>query len=1097
MNMFGNGKASIWSTQIHEFGSTSVGVRAMFELIISLMKMFLFAIVFAIPASFIYLQGSGSEYVWDFTGFSGISAANSGLAESTTVQTFVNGNGTETIEQTTNAANIQFGSLVGFTARQASELVSAFDWISSVCMFLYLIYIRHSLLKIAKEVHLETAQASSYTVELGVGLPNDVTEKELIDHFNRLYALNQIDCKGRKKVKKVTLYHERAKHEAAFQKKNHNKTNTTNFTVSAATTNDGTINASTSTVPAVTLYNAQGQKWEINVDEKSIEHPLNVDFGEDETPITNLTHQIKPDETYLGGWVADVVLIRDEGDIIRHYQHLAKLDSQVRHQRACVKRVSPGTAYEKGPDEKKAEKLMNKLMKLEFQQQQGLLLFQDPGPGTLPVIKAFVTFNHEESYQRCVNDYDEAWRRARCCPCCPGHRSLRFRYTNILKVTPAPEPSDILHENQGEYVHQCAHRWRYWSSLLVVVAVLFMSLGLIFTIHIVGGMQTESSSESTEQLCGSSLPKALSTSIPVTTAFQYMRGDEAQDTICQQKINALDAKYLTIQGRSISSYNISVCTSSYHSCTLDERISNQQLCPCFRPNPTDDNHVYCTKIDKNGIESTSITKSKDLAVCYCIQKLNKLNQEYNSAIAISKLDESDSDVCSNWLNSEATAAGWKAAASFVIAIVNGLLGVTIAAKSKSSRPNSISMQNSEIFIIYFIAQFFNSVLLTIFINAEIVIPGIEPWGDHADFTRAWFTSAGASLTSTMVLLAFSSHLYPIFKCLKFLSKRKKLLKKASKFVSQSELNEKCIGPDYHLEYRLTGVMIPVSTAILFGTFLPMLYLVALFALIIIFWVDKSLIVKYHKRPPNLDASIPVYATDALIGMVLLRIALSSWIFGIESIFVSEGSQLEIQGYTPDLLGRFGKRTAMPHLILLIFIIALLISRRILQFTLGSVLETLEYWLIPADCCGRDPLKRNQEEHDTHKPPFSEIFGTIIKPLTMGWGRTSAQAITHKVPERHMALKGWCHVCVMGVGYGGRGTMAPCTNPHCTEWHKRQKMWLSDGVVQGIPHKKGDYARTWEVIRVHSLHSYRIQNNERYVHVNHLRDEERFVDDEEN
>ena len=74
------------------------------------------------------------------------------------------------------AANIQFGSLVGFTARQASELVSAFDWISSVCMFLYLIYIRHSLLKIAKEVHLETAQASSYTVELGVGLPNDVTQ---------------------------------------------------------------------------------------------------------------------------------------------------------------------------------------------------------------------------------------------------------------------------------------------------------------------------------------------------------------------------------------------------------------------------------------------------------------------------------------------------------------------------------------------------------------------------------------------------------------------------------------------------------------------------------------------------------------------------------------------------------------------------------------------------------------------------------------------------------------------------------------------------------------------------------------------------------
>ena len=70
---------------------------------------------------------------------------------------------------------------------------------------------------------------------------------------------------------------------------------------------------------------------------------------------------------------------------------------------------------------------------------------------------------------------------------------------------------------------------------------------------------------------------------------------------------------------------------------------------------------------------------------------------------------------------------------------------------------------------------------------------------------------------------------------------------------------------------------------------------------------------------------------------------------------------------------------------------------------------------------------------------------------------------------------------------------PCVDPHCTEWHYRRKRWLNNGVVRGLTHSIGDFAKTWEVIRVNSLHSYRIQNNENYIHVMHLRNEDRFVE----
>jgi len=154
--------------------------------------------------------------------------------------------------------------------------------------------------------------------------------------------------------------------------------------------------------------------------------------------VDNVDHN--NDEKYLQSWIADVVLIRDEGDIIRHYQHLEVLDTKVRHQRALVKKVSPGTACEKGPDRQKAEKYMNHLIKLEFQQQQGLLSFKDPGPNTLPVVKAFVTFNNIESFERCVADYDAMWRRAVCCPCAPATKCYDCGTKILLKSHPHRNP---------------------------------------------------------------------------------------------------------------------------------------------------------------------------------------------------------------------------------------------------------------------------------------------------------------------------------------------------------------------------------------------------------------------------------------------------------------------------------------------------------------------------------------------------------------------------------------------------------------------------------------------------------------------------------
>ena len=811
--------------------------------------------------------------------------------------------------------------------------------------------------------------------------------------------------------------------------------------------------------------------------------------------VTNVNHN--GESKYLNSYIADVVLIRDEGNIIRHYQHLERLDTKVRHQRALVKRVSPGTSYQDGPNETKAAKHMKKLIQLEFQQQQGLLGFVDPGPNKLPVVKAFVTFNNIESFQRCVQDYDEMWRRHLCCPCCSSHQTLRLRYKHLVKVTPAPEPSDVLYENQGEYIHACAHRWRFWSSLLVVGVVLLCSLLLILSTYVIkADILPASSSGGTEQLCSADLPQSMTstllTSTPTVEYFNYARGTPEQDTQCQQKIKTLSAKYIVVTSDNsknsefliANKYNMSKCTATFHSCTLD--VLDQRMCPCALPDSTE----KCAHIDSSQPGSSSTppadlltTKNGDLAVCYCIQKLNRLTVKYegNSASALSSLMETDTDICSVWLESNAIGAGWSMAASLVIAVVNVILGHTIDKKSSTARPSSVSAKETQIFLIYFVAQLFNSVALTVFVNAEIVIWTFQSIGDHSDFSRAWFASAGSALTTTMLILSIYPHLAPMLKCCRFSHKRTANLKAPARTnVSQSELNAKCIGPTFALEYRLTEVLIPVTTALLFGTFLPLLYPIALFAVLLGFLVNKTLILKYHKRPPSTDASIPVFATDVLIITTLLRIALSCWIFGIESMFVSDGAQDELVAqHASGFFERIGKSTTLPHVFLLFFLVSVLIARRVWSFTLGSVLETLAYWLMPAHCCGQDALTRNATA--STKPPFTSTFGTIIPPVE------NNKFMQHQPPSIVMRNRGWCHVCEQSTN---------CLDVHCPEWHYRRKRWLSKGVVQGLQHTHGQLLQTWEVIRETGNPSYRMVANEKYIHVVHLRNEERFGDENE-
>lgn len=332
--------------------------------------------------------------------------------------------------------------------------------------------------------------------------------------------------------------------------------------------------------------------------------------------------------------------------------------------------------------------------------------------------------------------------------------------------------------------------------------------------------------------------------------------------------------------------------------------------------------------------------------------------------------------------------------------------------------------------------------------------------------------------------------------------------------------------------------------------MPMLYLIALITVLLTYWVDKCLIVKYHSRPPAVSAAIPILATDALLISAVIRLAISTWIFGIDTLFVSSAVSSynvvsdDASGDSTSLFAkaqtRVQKSASLPHFLVLVAIIACFVVYHVLKATFKQFLSSILFLVCPRDCCGHNPerylqtkkkrisvsgnslstsgeygktavndaratkgsnlsaeMKEKPDPIIGRLPPFTEPFATMVKPTFRrqnprgskrggstadGGSSKSLKPITHKIVSKKMRARGWDHTCCRS------DFSRPCEDPYCNEVHQRTRKWMSDGEVQGVRHQKGEFCRTWEVIRLNQHYSYRIELNEDYSHVLHLRQE---------
>jgi hypothetical protein len=190
----------------------------------------------------------------------------------------------------------------------------------------------------------------------------------------------------------------------------------------------------------------------------------------------------------VGGWVADVTLCLHNGRAIQHFQSQVSLRNKIQDLQDNIRKYSKGTKFKGGEDKAKVKKLKNKLKTLVNRvanKFQPILI--EPAPDSArqfdadldeqsKICGAFVTFEHQESLRRCLQDYanyNSYMTRSRM------PEPLKFQ-GHCISVRRAPEPSTIMWENlertRGE---KCCRRS---ITSFITLCLLLLSLTAISAI---------------------------------------------------------------------------------------------------------------------------------------------------------------------------------------------------------------------------------------------------------------------------------------------------------------------------------------------------------------------------------------------------------------------------------------------------------------------------------------------------------------------------------------------------------------------------------------------------------------------------------------
>ncbi|TMW61304.1 hypothetical protein Poli38472_013767 [Pythium oligandrum] len=701
---------------------------------------------------------------------------------------------------------------------------------------------------------------------------------------------------------------------------------------------------------------------------------------------------------------------------------------------------------------------------------------------------AFVVFNNLESRRRCLHDYRHSthWLPHKYQP-----RELRFRDGKFrLKVTAAPEPSNILWENL-----EVTDRGRFYRRSLTIFITFLL---LIASAAVISGAQSAQQQFKSKMppagLCERSLPMVFHGGSQYTKETWSLKWYE--DKSCTKASDYYIAytngivNPLSISNPAVPKDPNNPPTRCTDPCVSERDDESCSTMPCFDQD----------LVDAGGECETY--QASHMLYCYCTQQLTESIDEHG-IVNGAKVVWNKIIPCRGFIKDYLKKNGFIVIAAAVVVIVNFILNAILRAMADFERHSSESGKATAIALKMFLAQFLNTAIIVLLVNASLGVEGVPVIGDllkgkYRDFERDWYPSVGMGITTTMLINVFVPQIIlclqmfviaPLTRCLTRRSIR-----------TQEQMNKLYAGPTFDISVRYPMVLNSLFVTMVFCGGSPILLFIAAFTAAGTYWFDKLSLIHLYSVKTAYDEELGQLALTLLPWTLIFHLAFSTWMYGNPKLMkatpldlpwvlrlIGLNSLVDKYGDDPaneeilynafleeakkvDLLGKYGFVVKVVRTnVMLIFlflvgaVLGLLVSTIWLSI-LYPVLQRVATSLFHFFCgCFRRPTSSARSVRRSSELPIDSTTNT----------RANQKA---KAPPPPVILPEYTDFFRMSVNAKFR----PDTRLgfRRNEEGELIRVWSEDHFAHNRKRAKGEPMRTWEALQA-PVKSYAIEMNDKY------------------
>ncbi|TYZ60551.1 hypothetical protein PybrP1_010488 [[Pythium] brassicae (nom. inval.)] len=510
---------------------------------------------------------------------------------------------------------------------------------------------------------------------------------------------------------------------------------------------------------------------------------------------------------------------------------------------------------------------------------------------------AFVVFNNLESRRRCLRDYRKStWFFPR------RHQPklLRFRGGRFpLVVVPAPEPSNILWENL-----EVTDRGRLYRRSFTNLVTLLL---LLFSCVIISGAQSAQAAFKAKMppagLCEWSLPQVFygNASFDANPRVSWTLAWDANATCTP---GAAGEKRFHI------AYTNGIEYDFVFSRSVALKASEAQPRRCVDPCISESSSATCNTLpcfDQDQLDAGDVCETyleSHILYCFCTDALSGSLAEFGVFDGPRQL-WAGYEPCRGFIADYLTKNAFIVVAAAIVVLVNLLLKAILRAFATFERHSSESAKASAIAVKMFSAQFLNTAIIVLVVNAAMNVSRVPLArdlfkGKYKDFERDWYPTVGMGITMTMLINAFVpqgilfAHMFvvsPLARCAKRRSVR-----------TQDLMNKLFAGPAFDISVRYPMILNSVFVTMIFCGGSPVLLFIASLAAAGTYWLDKLSILHLYSVKTAYDEELGEIALALLPWTLVLHLAFSAWMYGntklMKSTTIDLTGVLAVFGYEP-------------------------------------------------------------------------------------------------------------------------------------------------------------------------------------------------------